>query len=162
MVLSKAVSWLLLDRKGRQSLKKRRRSASARKADARAEALAQVRAQSDQVMTDARKELIRQALSVRNARQKILDDLNDEDRARLVALAVRNLMNEDPDNPGAPAPSAPPDAAPKGAAPAAAASPSPKAAAKRTKAERDPDNGHKPKGPRPHAPVPRKSRKPRA
>lgn len=45
-------------------------------------------------MTPQRAELLKNAMAVHKAKRKILDDLSDEDRARLVALAITSLMNE--------------------------------------------------------------------
>lgn len=45
-------------------------------------------------MTPHRAELLKNAMAVHKAKRKILDDLSDEDRARLVALAITSLMNE--------------------------------------------------------------------
>jgi len=47
------------------------------------------------VVTTDRAELIRQAMQVRAAKQVILADLDDETRAKLVALAMKALLNED-------------------------------------------------------------------
>lgn len=41
-----------------------------------------------------RAELLKNAMAVHKAKRKILDELSDEDRARLVALAITSLMNE--------------------------------------------------------------------
>ena len=40
--------------------------------------------------------LIRQAMEVRRAKQAVLDDLSDEQREKLVALAMKQLLNETP------------------------------------------------------------------
>ncbi|MEW5727449.1 MAG: hypothetical protein AB1918_06445 [Pseudomonadota bacterium] len=45
-------------------------------------------------MTPKRQQLIKDAMAVHRAKRKILDDLSDEDRARLVAMAITALMNE--------------------------------------------------------------------
>jgi hypothetical protein len=62
-------------------------------ADAQGQAL--VPAQ-DQAVTAAstRAELIRRAMEVRAAKQTVLAELNEEDRARLVATAMRAFLNE--------------------------------------------------------------------
>lgn len=62
--------------------------------DARARALQQVRETQDRVMTPERAELLRNAMEVRKAKQQILADLNDEQRQKLVAVALRALLNE--------------------------------------------------------------------
>jgi hypothetical protein len=64
-------------------------------APARNAAIAQVQDQVKDLITPDRAELIRQAMKVRAAKQTILADLGDEDRARLVALAMKALLNED-------------------------------------------------------------------
>jgi hypothetical protein len=58
--------------------------------DAAAEAAAEVR----KLITPDRAELIRQAMQVRAAKQTILADLDDEARAKLVATAMKALLNE--------------------------------------------------------------------
>lgn len=52
------------------------------------------------VMTENRAELLRQAQEVHRAKRKILDALSDEDRARLVSMAILTFLNEgrEPDN----------------------------------------------------------------
>lgn len=58
--------------------------------DAAAEAAAEAR----KLVTPDRAELIRQAMQVRAAKQAILADLDDETRAKLVATAMKALLNE--------------------------------------------------------------------
>jgi len=62
--------------------------------DARAQALDQIRASQDKVMTPEREQLIRQAMEVRRAKQAVLKDLDDEQRQKLVATAMRAFLNE--------------------------------------------------------------------
>ncbi len=50
-----------------------------------------------QAMTPERQELIRQAMEVQRAQSKILDDLGDEDKQRLHALALKHLLGKQPD-----------------------------------------------------------------
>jgi hypothetical protein len=45
-------------------------------------------------LSPERAALMRQAMDVRRAKQKIFDHLNDEDRARLVAMAVLAFMQQ--------------------------------------------------------------------
>lgn len=66
---------------------------------ARDKALAQVRAAQGTVVTADRAELIRQAMQIRKAKQQILADLSDDQRAKLAALAIRGLLNEGRDEP---------------------------------------------------------------
>ena len=61
---------------------------------AREAALANIRDQSDRVMTPERAALIQNALAVRRAKQKILADLSDEQRAKLVMMAFLKLVDE--------------------------------------------------------------------
>jgi hypothetical protein len=53
-----------------------------------------VPAQAVALVTTDRAELIRQAMQIRAAKQSLLNDLNDEDRAKLVATAMRAFLNE--------------------------------------------------------------------
>jgi hypothetical protein len=62
--------------------------------DSKAQAIAQAQAQAAAIVTPDRAELIRQAMAVRAAKQSLLADLNDEDRAKLVATAMRAFLAE--------------------------------------------------------------------
>ena len=64
--------------------------------DAKEQAIAeaQAQAQAAQIVTPDRAELIRRAMEVRAAKQSLLADLNDEDRAKLVATAMRAFLSE--------------------------------------------------------------------
>ena len=53
-----------------------------------------------------RRKLIRQAMAVHKAKQKILADLSDDQRRKLMLTAMRTLLNEGKDDAG-------PDVAPK-------------------------------------------------
>ncbi len=64
------------------------------KASEKDEAIAEAQAAAENLVTPDRAELIRNAMRVRNAKQAILADLNDEDRAKLVAAAMKALMRE--------------------------------------------------------------------
>ena len=57
-------------------------------------AIALVQSQGEELVTHDRDELIRNAMKVRNAKQAILADLDDESRAKLVAAAMKALMRE--------------------------------------------------------------------
>lgn len=61
---------------------------------AKATAIAQVQAQAKDLITPERAELIRRAMEVRKAKQTILADLDDAARAKLVATAMKALLNE--------------------------------------------------------------------
>lgn len=45
-------------------------------------------------MTPKRAELMKEAMRVHKAKRKILDNLSDEARAQLVAMAITTLLNE--------------------------------------------------------------------
>lgn len=62
--------------------------------DAKQQAIAEIQAEAASLITPSRAELIRQAMEVRAAKQALLADLNDEDRAKLVATALRAFLNE--------------------------------------------------------------------
>jgi len=62
--------------------------------DPKEQALTQIREQAAAIVTPDRAELIRQAMQVRAAKQSLLADLNDADRAKLVAAAMRAFLNE--------------------------------------------------------------------
>jgi hypothetical protein len=51
-------------------------------------------------MTEDRAALLKRAQEVHRAKRKILDHLSDEDRARLVSMAILTFLNEgrEPDN----------------------------------------------------------------
>lgn len=48
------------------------------------------------LMTPERAELIRHAMEIRSAKQTIFADLNDEQKQKLVAFALKKLLHEDP------------------------------------------------------------------
>ena len=52
------------------------------------------------VMTEDRAALLKRAQDVHRAKRKILDHLSDEDRARLVSMAILTFLNDgrEPDN----------------------------------------------------------------
>ena len=58
------------------------------------EAITKMQAQVKGLITEDRAELIRQAMRVRAAKQTSLADLSDDDRARLVATAMKALLRE--------------------------------------------------------------------
>ena len=60
----------------------------------RDQAIAQAQAQAQASATPSRAELIRQAMQVRASKQSLLADLNDEDRAKLVATAMKAFLAE--------------------------------------------------------------------
>ena len=80
---------LFVDKKAREKIKKRRQ---ARTRDGQIEEL---RETVDRVMTPERRELIQKAMEVQRAKAKIFDDLNDETKRKLYAIAIKNLLHED-------------------------------------------------------------------
>lgn len=68
--------------------------AEASSADPRAQAMAAVRGAQGKVMTAERSALIRRAMEVHRAKQAILVDLDDEQKQKLVAMALRAFLNE--------------------------------------------------------------------
>jgi len=90
-LIGKAVAALLLTKKARNAVGRPPGGGgkpAVKSAAARGEALA------TQIVTPERAELIRKAMQVRAAKQTILADLSDEQRSKLVAQAVRSLMNK--------------------------------------------------------------------
>lgn len=71
--------------------------------DVRAAALATIRTHSAQVMTPQRQALIQNALNVQRAKRQILENLDDETRAKLVAMTITMLMREGDTPPAPPA-----------------------------------------------------------
>lgn len=57
--------------------------------------LQQIQQSVNAAMTPERTELIRRALEIQKAKSKILDDLNDADKRKLYALAIKKLLRED-------------------------------------------------------------------
>ena len=57
--------------------------------------MAGLQAQSKTLVTPERAELLQNAMKVRSAKQKILADLSDEQRAKLVGAAVKHLLHGD-------------------------------------------------------------------
>lgn len=64
--------------------------------DGRAAAIAHMQAQVKDFVTPERQALIANAMAVHRAKQKILADLDDESRAKLVAMAITTLLHQDP------------------------------------------------------------------
>lgn len=77
---------LFLDEKARKAVDAKARAGAA--------AAREPAAPAPPKMTPKREQLIKDAMAVHRAKRKILDDLSDEDRARLVAMAITALMNE--------------------------------------------------------------------
>lgn len=92
--LTRALMGLFLSKKAQKVLEQRAKAARRGPKSAREQALEQVREKSKGVVTDERAELIRQAMQVRQAKQTVLANLSDADRQKLVAVAMRRLLNE--------------------------------------------------------------------
>ncbi len=88
--IGKALAGLVLTKKARTAVGRRASAAG----KAKPPAVAEVQARARDVVTPERAELIRHALQVRAAKQTILADLDDETRAKLVATAMKALLNE--------------------------------------------------------------------
>jgi hypothetical protein len=82
--IGKALSSLVLDKKARRALT----------GGGKTTAIAEAQARMKDVMTPERAELIRQAMAVRKAKQTVLADLSDAQRQKLVAAAMKRLLNE--------------------------------------------------------------------
>ena len=89
---------LFLDEKARKSAAQRskERKISANMT-AKEKEIQSLRATIGDVMTPERQELIQHAMKVRTAKAKILDDLSDEHKQKLYALAIKNLLREGKD-----------------------------------------------------------------
>lgn len=61
----------------------------------REQAISRMQAQAKGLVTPERQALIAQAMAVHKAKQKILADLDDESRAKLVAMAITTLLHQD-------------------------------------------------------------------
>ncbi len=96
--IGKALAGLVLTKEAQEAasqLAKAKAAALLKKPmDERAQAVADAAEAGKAIVTPDRAELIRQAMSVRAAKQTILADLNDEDRAKLVAVALKAFLNE--------------------------------------------------------------------
>lgn len=95
--LGRALSGLVLTKGARQAVKTARsKAASAKPAGGgKAASIAAMQAQSKNLITPERAELLQNAMKVRSAKQTILANLSDEQRARLVAEAMKRLLHED-------------------------------------------------------------------
>lgn len=69
--------------------------APAQSGPSREQAIADMQAKAKHVMTPERQALIQNALKVHRAKQQILADLDDESRAKLVAMAITTLLRQD-------------------------------------------------------------------
>ncbi len=88
---------LVLTKGAREAVKKAQAASSATGKPGKggkAAAIAAMQAQNKGVVTPERAALLQNALKVRSAKQKILENLSDEQRARLVSEAMKRLLNE--------------------------------------------------------------------
>ncbi|MDA8229743.1 MAG: hypothetical protein M0006_00215 [Magnetospirillum sp.] len=86
---------LFLDKKAQHALAKR--ASAGKPVSARDEAIRQAQANMRKMVTPDRAELIRKAMEVHRAKQAVFADLSDSERSRLVALALKRLLNEGKD-----------------------------------------------------------------
>ncbi len=110
-ILGNAFMSLFLDEKARKAaiergeINKQRRHAQkqarikASNMTERERTMAEMREKVGDVMTPERQELIAHAMKVRTAKAKILDDLNDEDKQKLYAIAIKAMLREGDDEP---------------------------------------------------------------
>jgi len=96
--LGRAITGLMLTREAKEAMEQhaaeKRYIEALQSQVARERVLSQVREQSRDFVTSDRADLIRNAMQVRKAKQTVLADLSDEERAKLVALAMKALLNE--------------------------------------------------------------------
>jgi hypothetical protein len=92
--LGRALGGLVLTKSSRTAVGKARTAAAPAKAG-KAATIAAMQAQSKNFVTPERAALLQNAMKVRQAKQVILSELSDEQRARLVGEAMKRLLNED-------------------------------------------------------------------
>lgn len=88
-----------IDRRARQLAPSRAPKSTAspeRQPPNRDVAIARMQSQVKDFVTPERQALIANAMAVHRAKQKILADLDDESRAKLVAMAITTLLHQDP------------------------------------------------------------------
>ena len=90
-MVGNALLSLVMDKKGRDRLQQGHRTTAATGREGRIQDLEET---AGRVMTPERQELIRQAMAVQRAKTKIFEDLKDEDKQKLYALAVKTLLRE--------------------------------------------------------------------
>ena len=92
---SNAFMSLFLDEKARKSAAQRSKERKiVVQMSAKEKEIQSLRETVSSVMTPERQELIQHAMKVRTAKAKILDDLSDEHKQKLYALAIKNLLRE--------------------------------------------------------------------
>ncbi|NFV78678.1 hypothetical protein [Magnetospirillum aberrantis] len=85
-----------IDRRARQLAPSRAPKPAAVPAPNRDAAIARMQSQVKDFVTPERQALIANAMAVHRAKQNILADLDDESRAKLVAMAITTLLHQDP------------------------------------------------------------------
>ncbi len=75
----------------------RKTKAGGAKTGSRTEQIRQMQQSVDAAMTPERRALIESALKIRRSKAKILDDLGDEQKRQLYALAIKNMIGQDSD-----------------------------------------------------------------
>jgi hypothetical protein len=97
-LIAKALMSIVLDKKARQTWEKSREKAAGK--DERAAAEKAAEAAAAQIVTDERKELIRNAIKVQKAKAEVLADLSDADRRKLYVAAMRAFLGKGPNDAG--------------------------------------------------------------
>ena len=86
---------LFLDEKARKSAAQRSKERKiAASMSAKEKEVQALRKTIGDVMTPERQELIQHAMKVRTAKAKILDDLSDEHKQKLYAIAIKTMLRE--------------------------------------------------------------------
>jgi hypothetical protein len=105
--VGKALAGLVLTQDAQQALERKAKTAGATgagkvapapdpqsAAERRAEQVARMFLENEELVAENRAILISEAMKVRTAKKAILADLDDQSRAKLVALAMKRLLNE--------------------------------------------------------------------
>lgn len=93
--VARALAGVVLTKNARAAVKDARSRASAAGAKGKGDSMAALQAHGKAFVTPERAELLHNAMKVRSAKQKILADLSDEQRAKLVGAAVKHLLHGD-------------------------------------------------------------------
>ncbi|MBF0093641.1 MAG: hypothetical protein HQL34_03760 [Alphaproteobacteria bacterium] len=94
---------LVMSKKARENLDAYRETSRATNAlkerntalSSREQAIATMKSSGQGLVTEDRAELIRRAMEIRKAKQSLLANLDDEQRQKLMALAIKKLMHDD-------------------------------------------------------------------
>lgn len=93
--IGRALAGVVLTKKARAAVKDARDRAALAGAKGKAASVATLQSHGKAFVTPERAELVQNAMKVHSAKQKILDSLSDEHRARLVGAAVKHLLHGD-------------------------------------------------------------------